>query len=257
MNEEKKEVEITSSENKKNEKEKMTPSFSNLKMSIETWWKNINKIIDIYLQVLLYAIAPLLVVLVLPFIVDRFEATALVTVSMGLIMLISVLAVVYFFVKAYIAIVLLLKNDFNGEPKELLKQSAPLFWPYIGLSLVVFIIVFLWSLLLIIPGIIFAVLYSMVFMVFFFEGLRGMAALKRSKKLVMNHFWQVLGRSILVNAALLLFIALISPSDRLLLSNENLYIVWNFVVQIITLLVAPITLFFYYNIYKDLKKMEK
>ena len=60
-----------------------------------------------------------------------------------------------------------------------LKQLASLLW----LATVVIVKVLLWSLLLIVPGIIMAVRYSLSGTVFFREGLRGNAATKRSAEI--------------------------------------------------------------------------
>ncbi|HRF28666.1 MAG TPA: hypothetical protein PL051_03450 [Candidatus Saccharibacteria bacterium] len=60
--------------------------------------------------------------------------------------------------------------------KEVMKHVASYLW----LSVLIFVKVFLWTLLFIIPGIYMAIRYSLAGTVFFKEGLRGNAAIKRS-----------------------------------------------------------------------------
>ena len=75
----------------------------------------------------------------------------------------------------------------------------------LAISLLAGLIILGGLLLLVIPGLIFAVMFSVVIPVFVFEGLRGTAALGRSWNLVKGHFWHVLG-TILVAAILAGFV---------------------------------------------------
>ncbi len=69
------------------------------------------------------------------------------------------------------------------ELKKALKEVAKQLASYLFVTLLVFVKVFLWSLLLIVPGIIMAVRYSLATTAFFAEGKHGNAAIKRSLEL--------------------------------------------------------------------------
>lgn len=102
----------------------------------------------------------------------------------------------------------------SGTIKELLQLG----WSHMGSLLWVTVLVSLVVLggyiLLIIPGVIFSVWFIFATYVYIFEGIKGTAALKRSKQLVQGYWWPVLGRIILVGIAswaLVSFIKFIGP----------------------------------------------
>ncbi len=65
--------------------------------------------------------------------------------------------------------------------------------PALGTMILLFIFVFLLSLLLIIPGIIFAVYWTFALYVVIFKNVSGNSALSQSKELVQNRWWKTLG----------------------------------------------------------------
>ena len=74
-------------------------------------------------------------------------------------------------------------------------------WSYLWLQILVFLKIFLWSLLLIIPGIIMAVRYSLAGVAFYDDTkeLRGNAAIKESLKLTKNAWFTTFASSALFN----------------------------------------------------------
>lgn len=66
---------------------------------------------------------------------------------------------------------------------EALRAVFANFWGYLWLQIVIFVKVFLWTLLLIVPGIIMAVRYSLAGTVYFDKKLKGNAAVKESARL--------------------------------------------------------------------------
>ncbi len=91
---------------------------------------------------------------------------------------------------------LLAKPD---EWKETFSASSDLIWPVILTSFLVTLIVLGGTLLLIIPGIIFAVWYGFTSYVVIFESNRGLSALRASKSLVVGRWWPIAWR-ILITA---------------------------------------------------------
>ncbi len=80
------------------------------------------------------------------------------------------------------------------EWKETFSASSNLIWPVIYVSFLVTLIVLGGTLLLIIPGIIFAVWYSFAFYTVIFENARGFNALSSSKSLVVGRLWPIMWR---------------------------------------------------------------
>lgn len=236
----------------KNKKPKITPVFTIFEEAVSSWWKNINKILLIYWEALKTPATFLLVVIGLLIISSFLKQTIL---SLILALALGV-AFFYYFLRAYMAIYLLVKNNFEGEAKKLFQETKSLFWPYLGLSLLTGLLISLWALLLLIPGIIFAVFYSLVDYVFFSENKRGMEAIKRSKFLVKGYFWPVFGRVLLLGVIFFIFMSIISwPMDST--DNKSFLFLWNIIVQVISFLTAPIALIFIYRIYNDLVKIKK
>lgn len=242
-------------------KPKLTPAIEMFESAVKAWRQHLRQFLLIYWEGLRLALIPfgvLLLLAALNFIVfkegntpDNFKPlVALLTIA-------STLAALYFMIRAYMAIFLFIKHGHSGESKKLFQETNKLFWPYIGLSLLTAVLVLLWMLLLIIPGIIFSVFYSCAVYAFFFEDKRGMAAIKRSRQLVKGYFWQVFGRIMFLSLIAIIFMFIISLPVASLPKESIGAMFWNIVTQIISFLVGPIALYFSYYIYKDLVKIKQ
>lgn len=99
---------------------------------------------------------------------------------------------------AGIALVKAIANSLSGQTtilwKDNFSSSNHLIWPAFYTSLLTGLIVFLGVLLLIIPGIIFAVWYNFSYYAVILDNTRGMAALKASKAMVQGQWWSILWR---------------------------------------------------------------
>lgn len=80
--------------------------------------------------------------------------------------------------------------------EEYYRRSFSLFLPFIWVQILSGIIVFIGFLLLIIPGLIWAVWYCFAAMVVVLEGKRGMNALRQSKQYAKGNWWKIALRSI-------------------------------------------------------------
>lgn len=242
-------------------KPKLTPVFDNLESAIKVWWKNLKKFVFIYLWGFVYALVPMLVVGLIFglkfWLGDR--ASDSFYIAAFIIGVISVLFLIYFAVRSYITIFLLVKNDYQGKELELFRESKKYFWNYLGVVIPVAIFTILWSLLLIIPGIIFGIFYSFSVFIFFFEGKEGLDAISGSQKLVKGYWWPVFGRYLLIGLIALVFSIIITApiSAKGIDKSSTFFQGWNFLVQIINYLVGPIYLIYGYNIYRDLVKIKK
>jgi len=95
-----------------------------------------------------------------------------------------------------IGLIFAINNILEGSPadiKESYKTGFGKFFPYLWVIILVGLTVFGGLLLLIIPGIIFAVWFSLAGYVRIIEGIGSTGALKRSKQLVKGNWWYVLG----------------------------------------------------------------
>ncbi len=240
------------------QKQKITPVFDILEEAIKIWWKNLKKFIMVYLIGFFFTLIPLLVVLFF------YGLGGLLGPNPGFIwhlwlVLISIVGfafALYFFIRAYMALFLVVKKNFEGNEATTYKETAPLFWPYLGLVLMTAVFVALWSLLLIIPGIIYAIFYSLAVYVFFFEGKYGLKAIRRSIKLVNDYWWPVFGRLIVVGLIFWAVMVVIAIPLSFASYNGVFYQIWNGLIQVINFLLGPIILLFMYRIYKDLAKIK-
>jgi len=238
-------------------KPKLTPVFNILETALKIWWKNLKKIIGVYFWGILFAIIPLIVVFAFyglsiwlgQSITLSFKIAAVVVSVVG------ILLALYFSIRAYMAVFLLVKKDFQGNELVIYKETKKLFWPYLGLTILTTIFILLWTLLLIIPGIIYSIFYSLAVYVFFFEDKRGLAAIRRSLNLVSNYWWPVFGRFLFLG--LLVWIFTIIISIPLIVDNTIFVSFWNGLIQVINFLIGPIVLLFTYQIYQDLVKIKK
>jgi hypothetical protein len=108
-----------------------------------------------------------------------------------------------------------------------------------------------------IPGIIFQIWFSLAVFVFVFENLRGFQALLRSKQMVKGKFWAIFLRLLI----LAIILGAISTGLRFLATSKIDYIpLSNFVDTIINvflqIFLLPISLFYIYLIYRDLKEIK-
>ena len=98
-----------------------------------------------------------------------------------------------------IALIFAINNILEGNPvdiKESYKTGFKKFFPYLWTIILVGLAAFGGLLLLIIPGIIFVVWFSLAGYVRIIEGTGSTAALKRSKQLVKGNWWYVLSASL-------------------------------------------------------------
>jgi hypothetical protein len=245
----------------KSNKPKLTPVFDILEKAIALWWRNLEKILRVYWEGIKPAIAPLAIVLVLIILNFIFINKGAVSTSLKMLAGVAVFAgmiyIMYFMIRAYMGIYLLVKHDYAGEAKEIFKETRDIFWPYVWLSLLTTILVILWMFLLIIPGLIFSIFYSFAVYAFFFEGKRGMEAIRRSRTLVKGYFWPVFGRVALLGFIIWIFTMVISIPLYIMPKESIGYDTWSVIVQIISFLIGPIALLFSYNIYSDLVKLKK
>lgn len=246
-------------EEEKKIKEKLTPTLDLFELSVRIWWKNLVKFILVGVWGFIYALIPVAVILLFAIIMSRQGDN--VSLSLEIVSLLAFFfgfcAAIYFMIRGYIGAFLLIKKNYEGKPLEIFKETKSLAAPYIGLSILTAVLVLLWSLLLIVPGIIYSVFYSLAIYVFFFEGKRGMAALRRSQELVKGYWWPVFGRVCFLTAVMWVFGMVISIPSDMLQEQSVAWRLYNGIIQLFNFLIGPISLLFSYQIYKDLVNIKK
>jgi len=240
-------------------KQKISSVSALLKKAIGIYKQGFKKFFGMIFLAPLIGSLPLIAVLaifaILKFI--GFEPLA-VQIILGIFGFVGIIIIIYVFTVAKIGIYLLLKSYSQDiKVKEAFKQARKYFWKYIIVSFATAVFVFLWSLLFIIPGLIFAVYYSFAVWALIFEDYESTSALKRSKELVKGYWWAVVGRSLFIGLLALIFFMVLSI-PALFFGEESIYTdIWGFVLQIILLIISPIFIIYNYLVYNDLTNIKK
>lgn len=155
---------------------------------------------------------------------------------------------------AQAAIRLIIKNNSQKYSfKEALLAGRKQIKDFFIVSFTVGLFTLLWSLLLIIPGIIMGIYYSLAIWVYFYEGIKGNAALKRSRELVKDYWWAVFGRLILVGLVVGFVINLPTAfMDKDSIATAN----YSFISTILEFLIAPLIIVYTRQIYLSLVKIK-
>lgn len=238
---------------------KLTPVYELLEGAIKVWWKNLMKFIKVYLWGVLFTLIPLVIGGLLGYLFAKTYLlnNLLISVPLGLLIFACFVLALYFITRSYIGVFLVVKKNYEGDELKIFKETKKYFWSYLWLSILTTVFILLWTLLLIIPGLIFSIFYSLAVYAFFFEGLTGLAAIKRSLSLVKNYWWAVFGRFIVIGIVLFIFTKIISLPLYSVSEDSVFFYFWTSVIKIISFLIGPISLLYFYQIYKDLVKIKK
>jgi hypothetical protein len=136
----------------------------------------------------------------------------------------------------------------------------PAIWGLIGVTVLTTLAVIGGFILLIIPGIRFAVWLSQSQFVYVFEGIGGKAALSRSKKYVSDRWWQVFGRLTLPSLAVYALSAVATAFTsilRLLIGSASAEILGTLIQILINLGGSLFILCYSYHLYLGLKSTVK
>ncbi|MFA5126736.1 MAG: hypothetical protein WC465_01875 [Patescibacteria group bacterium] len=171
----------------------------------------------------------------------------------GLLGLASIIVVIYVSLASQVGLYLMVKDQYPDKGIwETFKAARPMIWDFFITNLTAGVFILLWTLLLIIPGIIMSVYYSFVAWVFINEGLKDMAAMRRSKYLVKGRWWGVLWRNLVPMLILMIVFGFLggifapNPADR---TREQIY---SQISNILSMVIAPFFLAYSYNMYKSL-----
>ncbi|MCX6795654.1 MAG: hypothetical protein NT165_02955 [Candidatus Falkowbacteria bacterium] len=245
-------------------KKKLIPVFDLFENSWKMYWSNFKNLVTISLYGLLAILAifagvALIAGLATLFLMkgqDSMVLSVVIKVLIVIIALATLALAIWYSTRAKAATYLLIKNGFSSV-KSSWEESKGLFTPFFLLSLLVLVLVLLWSILLIIPGIIFAVFYSFAVIIFIFEGKKGMSAIKASKELVKGYWWATFGRLVFLGFALYLFSLIVGLPGAAFQGNSVFVTSWNIIDSIIMFIVSPFLYVFTVLLYKNLKEVKK
>jgi len=179
------------------------------------------------------------------------------TMILFLLLIVFTLVSIYIVIRSEIGVYLLMKVESTETVKSIFAKTQPLFWPYFGLSLLVGIIVMLWTLLFIVPGIIMGIFYMFSIYAFLFAEQRGKQAMKFSKQLVKGYWWAVFGRLCFLILIIIIFSALLGTPNVYFEKDTLPYDLWDGAMNIVTMYFMPIALLYFYAIFKQLAKIKK
>lgn len=241
-----------------NEKNKKTSEAESLvsvkKLFVDSWRIYVLKLsdfVEMYLRGLIGAIPMLILGLLgaLLFYWLGFNWWPL-YVLFGLLGLAAVAWAIYYGVRSKIGLILILENK-EKSARENFLESKNFFFAYFAVSLLTGIIIFLSFLLLIIPGVILSVIWSMAALSVVLENKSTFgAAVKRSRELVKGYWWPVFGRFLAIGV-LAFFVSLVMNIPVASL-NEIGKQAYTFVVNVFWALISPLFLTYSYLLYKDL-----
>lgn len=178
------------------------------------------------------------------------------TMILFLLLIVFTLASIYIVIRSEIGVYLLMKVESTEMVKSIFAKTQSLFWPYFVLSLLVGIIVMLWTLLFIFPGIIMGIFYMFSLYAFLFAGQRGKQAMKFSKQLVQGYWWAVFGRLCFLILIIIIFSALLGTPNVYFEKDTLPYDLWDGVMNVVTMYLTPIALLYFYTIFTQLAKIK-
>lgn len=123
------------------------------------------------------------------------------TYSATFVSIVSVLILSYTFISCWLSAALIYvikKRDVKVSLREAMREGWHKMIPYMWIAFLISLCLFGGVILLIIPGIVFAVWFLFSEYVLIDKDIRGTKALFRSKKLVDGYWWEVFGRTLLI-----------------------------------------------------------
>lgn len=174
--------------------------------------------------------------------------------SVGAIITIVLSAVVFAVVSlcASLGLILAIYQPLTTTVRSAYAYAIRNIFPFLILTLLVGLATTVGFILLIIPGIIVMVWFAFSQFFFVTESLRGTAAMRASRELVRGNWWAVFGRMAAMMAAILLVFIPVGTFVAMALPVHTL--VQEFIINVVSLVLAPVFVAYVYFMYVDLKK---
>lgn len=239
-------------------KTKISPTMALIKNALKIYRERFWSFVGMGLTPLLGMI-PLALVLGIyagmNFFIKNWMVAKIASIILGILGLISIIAMIYIALAAQAGFILMLK-DSALKIGEAFKAGRRYAWLLGIIELATGFLIMLWSILFIIPGIIFAVYYSLVAFVLLIEDRKDKTALKRSKELVKGYWWAIAGRFLLVGLIGLVIIIILSLPLLAMEEKSVQFQIFNQVVGIFEFLYGLFFTIYSYLIFKDLQQIK-
>ena len=115
----------------------------------------------------------------------------------------------------------------------------------------------------IIPGIIFAIWFSLALYIVIVEDLKGMDAILKSREYIRDYWWQVLWRFLIVSIAMFVISSVIFIPSMLIgfislpiAGEEAVEIIFSLANNFVSIIIAPFTMIYLFLVYNNLKKIK-
>ncbi|MDP2629547.1 MAG: hypothetical protein Q8P45_02485 [Candidatus Harrisonbacteria bacterium] len=138
----------------------------------------------------------------------------------------------------------------SGALKKALSYLRSYWWLNV---LYLFILVGAFALFFI-PGVIVAVWFSLIFFVLVLENKKGPSALAQSREYIRGHWWPILSRMLFLIVVAILFVLLVTLITNPLSDSPGLQ---NIISNLISILIAPLVVLYWYQIYTQLKENKR
>jgi hypothetical protein len=244
-------------------KKKLIPTFDLFENSWQIYRANFKSLISISLYGLLglavIAVGVALISGLVVFLNVKGDGSLVMNIILGILIVLvaaaTIALAIWYSTRSKIGTYLLIKNDFKSV-KESWEDSKELFWPFFWLSLLVAVFVILWSFLLIIPGLVFAVFSSFAILLFIFNGQTGMKAIVASKALVKGYWWAVFGRFAFLFLVFYLFSLVLGLPNSFMEENSAPSNIWGMISSIGIFLVSPFLYVYSILLFKNITEVK-
>ena len=242
--------------------ENLTSNIINPHNGLPDWEEIIKQTFELYKSkalkiICLYILAAFLAVLIVGVVIGIIFLYSILAKSLadqGALMIISILGIalgtliaifsaIYLCTWPIVASIFIIGNEVGI--KDALKITRKIVWNYYWVNFLVGICILVGIILLVIPGIIFAIWLSLTGIVLIYENLGGVEACARSKQLVSKNFWWVVRKMVLIT-----LISLVTSSVLQQFKDVAVVVI---LTPLINLLLAPFNAIYSYLIYKSLR----
>lgn len=235
------------------------------------FWKNF---FNLYSYVVVPALALVLSFVMLNFIFSWLANQAILNetvitilvIVLALIGIVALIGIILVYIAVYFGQLYLIKGIFSNDLSAYnafqngRKNMAELFW----INFLGGLIILLYSLLLVIPGIVWSIWLAFGVFIFAFEGIKGKKALDRSKELVKGFWWTVAARFLIWTIfsgiigfifQLLFAIPLVTGLNESM--HEAMFVISAIISVCLSVVLYSLTLLYNYHVYKNLMGIKK
>lgn len=183
--------------------------------------------------------------------------TLAINIVVGIIGFLCLLFGIYYSLRSKAGMYLVCEEKNDATAKEVFNKTKKMAWPFFLASFVSGILVLLWSILLVIPGIMFAIYYAFASLIVVFENKKPWESIKESKQLIKGYWWATFGRLLFIGLIIFVINFIFAFIGELMPEKSIYFSVWNVIMQIVFVVISPIVIAYTYLLYKNLKDVKR